>query len=251
MAEWLPKLIENAVPPLVERGPTRKILYCLFWTTTAVISWAFIVTNPVFGWFVALAPVVLVWRTSRVGLAGVNGLLLGAVLTLALVPAFFLGKAQADTGPMNGYILAALVIFLVWVAAFPKMLDLVDRRFRRTRLGEIGANPYADYRLLLVNLWMATMIMLVVDDVFVAMICGVALIHRRKWTAALAGVACLIFPLLSFEYGGLVWDADGFDVVAALMGGYQWLGAVRNPAWGGGLAWRAVKGRRGSWSQTW
>ena len=244
MAEWLRKLIENVLPFLVEEGATRKVLYWLFWTTTAFMSWPFIVTNPVFGWFVALAPVVLVWRTSRRGLARVNGLLLGAVLTLALVPAFFLGMAQASTSEMNGYMVFGLVVFLVWVAAFPTMLAHVDRRYRTARSGAAEPDPFVEYRLLLIRLWMATVIMLVVDEALVAVICGAALLYRRKWTAVLAGVACLVFPLLSFEYGELVWDADGFDVAAALMAGYQWVSALRNPTWGGGLVWRLVRAVR-------
>lgn len=244
MADWLRKLIENLLPFLVEEGTTRRVLYWLFWTTTVLMSLAFIVTNPVFGWFVALAPVVLVWRTSRRGLARVNGLLLGAVLTLALVPAFFLGMAQATTSEMNGYMVFGLVVFLVWVAAFPTMLDHVDRYFRAARFGAMGPDPFVEYRLLLIRLWTAAVIMLVVDEALVAVICGAALAYRRNWTAAVAGVACLLFPLLSFEYGRLVWDADGFDVVAALMAGYQWVSAIRNPEWGGGLVGRLVRAGR-------
>jgi hypothetical protein len=228
------KLIETFLPWLVEERTTRTIVYWLFWLTTACIAWLFIVSNPVFGWFVVLAPVLLVWLTSRLGLSRVNGVLLGVVLTLALFPAFFLGMAQASEEVPTGFVLAGLLIFLVWVAAFPTMLDHVDRHYRVKRDGP-DDDPFAEYRLMLVRLWMATMIMSVVGESLAALVCVAALLYRRKWTAALAGVACLVCPLLSITYGEIGWDADVIDVIAAGMSAYSWYGALRNPHWGGGM----------------
>jgi hypothetical protein len=215
-------------------------VYWLFWLTTACIGWLFIVSNPVFGWFVVLAPVLLVWLTSRYGLSRVNGTLLGVVLTLALFPAFFLGKAQASEETPTGYVLAGLLIFLVWVAAFPTMLGHVDRHHRAKRAVP-DSGPFAEYRVMLVRLWMAAMVMFVVEESLAAAVCVVALLYRRRWTAAVAGVACLVFPLLSVTYGELAWDADLVEVIAAGMSAYAWYGAMRNRHWGGGLFFRFAR----------
>jgi hypothetical protein len=194
----------------------------------------------VFGWFVVLAPVLLVWLTSRQGLSRVNGLLLGVVLALALFPAFFLGMAQASEETPTGFVLAGLLIFLVWVAAFPTMLAHVDRRYR-VRNAAPADDPFAKYRVMLVRLWMATMVMAVVGEALAALVCLAALLYRRKWTAALAGVACLVFPLLSVSYGAIVWDAEVVDVLAAGVSAYSWFGALRNPHWGGGMFFRITR----------
>ena len=234
MNETIRKLIENFIGPLVEEGAGRKIVYWLFWVTTACLAWLFIVSNPVFGWFVVLAPVLLVWLTSRQGLSRVNGVLLVAVLVLALVPAFFLGKAQAVEDTPAGFVLAGLLIFLVWVAAFPTMLVHVDRFYRERQRGP-AEDPFAEYRVTIIRLWLSTMVMFVVDEGFAALICVVVLWYRRTWTAALAGLACLVFPLLSVSYGAIVWDADVIDVIAAGMSAYAWYGALRNQHWGAAL----------------
>lgn len=239
MNELVRKLIDNFLGAWVEKSG-RKVLYWLFWLSTACIAWLLIVSNPVFGWFVVLAPVLLVWLTSRRGLSRVNGVLLGLVLTLALFPTFFLGMAQATEQTPTGFVLAGLLIFLVWVAAFPTMLDHVDRQYRK-RSGGPEEDPFAEYRVMLVRLWMATMVMAVVGEALAAAVCVAALLYRRKWTAALAGVACLVLPLLSLGYGGIEWTADPIDMIAAGMSAYSWYGALRNPHWGGGLFFRVAR----------
>ena len=73
----------------------------------------------------AVAPVVLVWRTSRRGLSGVSWLPLGTALAMTLVfPSSQLGKAQEQ--PVG----VMLVVLVVWCAAFPAMLRHLDRHYR-------------------------------------------------------------------------------------------------------------------------
>lgn len=253
MIDWR-KLVDTFLPFLVEEGTTRKVVYVLYWGTTAFLAWGFIVTNPVFGWFVTLAPVLLVWLTSRLGLSRVNGLLLGVVLVFALVPAFFLGKFQPpedaqeyglEEGPV-GMALVALLVFMVWVAAFPTMVDHVDRRYRKNR-GLPDPDTFAEYRVMFIRLWMATIVMALVGANFAALLCAVALLYRRRWTAVVAGVACLVFPLVSVSYRGIAWEANVIDVIAAGISAYSWYGAIRNPHWSGGVFFgilRSVLARR-------
>jgi hypothetical protein len=229
--DFFRKVIENVLPILVEEAVTRRVVYWLYWLTTACTAWLFIATNPVFGWVVVLPPVLLVGLTSRVGLSRVPGPLLTVVLALALIPAFFLGQAQASEDTPTGFVLAGLLIFLVWVAAFPTMVKHVDRH-RREKRAEPRDDPFVDYRVTLVRLWMAAVIMAVVGESFAALVCVAALLYRRKWTAVAAGLACLVFPLLTNSGATILWDAEPIDVVAAVISAYSWYGAMRNPHWG-------------------
>jgi len=116
----------------------------------------------------------------------------------------------------------------------------LDKRFRRGRLGlgpkdALPQAPPVEVRLLLFRLWMAVAVMLVVDETLAAVICVAALTYRNRVTAVLAGLACLVLPLLSVEFGAVGWDADVFDVAGAILAALQWRDAWRNPCWGGGL----------------
>jgi hypothetical protein len=229
--DFFRKVLENALPFLVEEKATRKVVYWLYWLTTACTAWLFTASNPVFGWFVVLGPVLLVGLTSRIGLDRVPGALLAVVLALALFPAFFLGQAQASEDTPTGFVLAGLLIFLVWVAAFPTMVKHVDRH-RREKRHEPRDDPFVEFRVTLVRLWMAAVVMAVVGEGFAALVCVAALLYRRKWTAAAAGLACLVFPLLTNYGATIVWDAEPVEVVAAVISAYSWYGAMRNPYWG-------------------
>ncbi|MGH3624401.1 MAG: hypothetical protein ACRDQ5_21890 [Sciscionella sp.] len=91
---------------------------------------------------------------------------------------------------------------------------------------------------------MATVVMLVVDEAFAAVICGIALLYRARSTAAIAGLASLVLPLLSIKYGEIVWDATALDIIAAIFVAYQWVTAAKNPLWTGGLPRLAAHARR-------
>lgn len=42
--DGLRKLTENLLPPLIEESMPRRVLYWLFWLTTAFVAWLFIVS---------------------------------------------------------------------------------------------------------------------------------------------------------------------------------------------------------------
>lgn len=235
----LRKWIETLLPEWIGKTRARRVLYVLFWVTTAFLGWAFIMQNPVFGWFVAIPPVLLVWRTAARGLARVSSLLFGTCILLALVPAFFLGMAQRGEDRAGGMIFVGLLIFVVWVAAFPTMVGAVDKQFRRRQFGlgpddEVPPEPFVEFRLLLFRLWMAAVVMLVVGESLAALICAAALVYRGRATAVVAGLACLVLPLTSYQRG-VVWEFGLVGIAGAALSALQWLDAVRNPFWGGGL----------------
>ncbi|MGH3879374.1 MAG: hypothetical protein ACRDSK_20290 [Actinophytocola sp.] len=232
MGPLLRKLVELVLPWLVEERVSRWVVYSLYVTTTAVISYAFVLQNPGIGWFVVVPPVVLALWTRIRGLARVGTVLFVLALATTLVPAYFLGQFQSEAHIPVGPRLFAYLLFLLWVAAYPPVLDHLDRDKRRIGSEPAGPDPEAAVRVLGAKLWLATIVMLVVDETLAAVICLAALAVKAKWTAVLAGLACLVFPLLSFEAGSLGWDADVLDIAAALLAADQWRAAVQNPRWG-------------------
>jgi hypothetical protein len=210
------------------------VVYALYLATTAVISFALVFQNPVIGWFVVVPPVLLAAWTRIRGLAKVNLVVFAVALGTTLVPAYFLGDYQSETHIPVGPRLFAYLLFLVWVAAYPAVLDHLDRDKRRQGTERAGPDEAAGARVLAAKLWLATVVMLVVGESLAAAICLAALALRGKATAVLAGIACLVFPLLSFQDGGIGWDADLLDVAAALLAADQWRAAVMNPHWGSG-----------------
>jgi len=232
MGPLLRKLVELVLPWLVEERVSRWVVYALYVATTAVIWYAFVVQNPVAGWFVVIPPVLLAAWTRVRGLAKVNLVLFVMALATTLVPAYFLGEFQSAAHIPVGPRLFAYLLFLLWVAAYPSLLDHLDRDKRRQGAGPAGPDEVAAARVLAAKLWLATVVMLVVGETFAATICLGALAIRGRATAVLAGLACLVFPLLPFSDGGLRWDADVLDVAAALLAADQWRAAVMNPRWG-------------------
>jgi hypothetical protein len=241
MGPLLRKLIELVLPWLVEERVSRWVVYALYAVTTLVISYALVLQNPGIGWFVVLPPVLLALWTRVRGLAKVGIVPFTVALATTLVPAYFLGDMQTEEHIPVGPRLFAYLLFMVWVAAYPPVLDHLDRDKRRVGSEPAGPDPMAAVRVLVAKLWLATIVMLVVGESLAAVICLAALALRGRATAVLAGVACLVFPLLSFENGGLGWDADLLDVAAALLAADQWRSAVLNPRWERGSETMALR----------
>jgi hypothetical protein len=230
MGPLLRKLVELVLPWLVEERVSRWVVYALYVLTTAAISYALVVQNPVIGWFVVVPPVLLALWTRVRGLARVNIVVFVVALATTLVPAYFLGELQSAEYIPVGPRLFGYLLFLLWVACYPPLLDHLDRD--RRRRGRVEAEPKTAARVLVTKLWLATIVMLVVDETLAATVCMFALLVRGRATAVVAGLACLVFPLFSFEFGSFGWDADVLDVVAALLAADQWRAAVMNPRWG-------------------
>lgn len=232
MTPLLRKLVELVLPWLVEERVSRWVVYALYGATTAVIGYALVVQNPVVGWFVVVPPVLLALWTRAVGLARVHAVAFKVALGTTLVPAYFLGQYQSAADLPAGPRLFAYLLFLSWVAVYPPVLDHLDRDRRRRGRGPAEPDEDAAARVLVAKLWLATIVMLVVGERLAAVVCLAALAVRGRPTAVLAGLACLAFPLFSFESGTLGWDADVLDVAAALLAADQWRAAFVHPRWG-------------------
>jgi hypothetical protein len=186
------------------------------------------------------APLLLLVATRYRGLGTVHPWLLGFAAVMSLVPTFFLGRYQASEESPSGLILIGFLVFLVWVAAFPTVLDKLDERFhislfppqaRVRSLSPEQRDMDARYRVLLVRLWMATLVMLVVGGSLAAVLCLLALLVRRRWTAAIAGVVCLLETVVSVHGISISLTFDPLDILAGLLAAAQWLDAVKNPLW--------------------
>ena len=143
MGPLLRKLVELVLPWLVEERVSRWVVYALYAATTAVIWYAFVLQNPVAGWFVVIPPVLLAAWTRVRGLAKVNMVLFVVALATTLVPAYFLGEFQSAAHIPVGPRLFAYLLFLLWVAAYPPVLDHLDRDKRRQGAGPAGPDEAA------------------------------------------------------------------------------------------------------------
>jgi hypothetical protein len=236
----LRKVIENVVPELISRIVHRKVLYWAYGLITAYVAIGFFGIGDVFGLIIISAPVLLLFATRFWGLANVPALLLGICAAGALFPAFMVGMYQQNDEMPAGLILVGYLMFLVWMAAFPVLLDKLDEQYHLSLYPDSGAtsvpkedrNELSQYRVLLVNLWAATMVMLVVGASLAALLCLFALLRQRRWTAAVAAVACLLDPVVAYEYGsGLVVSFDPIEIVAGLLAAKQWYEAYKSLLW--------------------
>jgi hypothetical protein len=240
MAEWLDKAIEEGVPEVVENRLGRRLLYAVFWLTTAILAFWFLSTGVVYGAFVIGAPLALLLTTRLCGLGTVPRTMLVFAGLAALVPTFFLGKYKAAEDGHTGLILVGFLVFLIWGAAYPAMLDKFDERFhlsqypkesRPRKLQKEDRHELAMLRVLLVRLAMATLAMLVADATIVAVLCLIALLLRNHWSAAIAGLACLLEAIVEIDGFGLVFKFDLVEIAAGLLAASLWWDAVRNPLW--------------------
>ncbi|OXM45042.1 hypothetical protein [Amycolatopsis alba] len=238
MAAWLYKLIDTGVPEVIDRIG-RWFLYPVFWLTTAILALWFLQTGLVYGALVISLPLILLFRTRFHGLGRVSPALLLIAGLAAMVPNFFLGKyKEAEDGP-TGLILVGFLVFLAWAAAYPAMLDKFDERFQlsrhpsdpRRKLPDDERNELALLRVLLVKIVMGTVAMLVVDATVVVILSLLALLLRSRWSAAVAGVACLIESVTVINGLDLVFKFEPLDILAGLFAASTWWDAVRNPLW--------------------
>jgi hypothetical protein len=240
VSDSLRKIIENTLPSVIEKKFPRLVLYVTFWLVTAVLSLWFLMTGLVYGALVMGAPLLLLAATRYRGLGTVPSVLLGFAAVMSLVPTFFLGMYQASDETPGGLVLVGFLVFLIWVSAFPTMLDKLDERFHislyqpnagiRSLPTEVRDHR-ALYRVLLVRLWMASLAMMVAENSIVAVLCLIALVVKRRWLAAVAGIACLLATVVSIDASGVSLTFDLIEVVAGLLAAAQWLEAVRTPLW--------------------
>ncbi|MFC3452529.1 hypothetical protein [Amycolatopsis speibonae] len=238
MADWLHKLIDEGVPEVIDRFG-RWLLYPVFWLTTAILAFWFLSTGLVYGALVIAPPLILLLRARFHGLGRVSSALLVIAGLAALVPTFFLGKYKAAETGHTGLVLVGFLVFLAWGAAYPAMLDKFDERFQLTRppgdsrrkLPDEERNQLAMLRVLLVKIVMATLAMLVVDATIVVIIGLLALLLRSHWSAAIAGVACLVESVAEIDGVNLVFKFEPLEIAAGLLAASMWWDAVKNPLW--------------------
>ncbi len=234
------KMIEESVPEVVENVLGRRLLYAVFWLTTAILAFWFLSTGLVYGAFVIGAPLVLLLTTRFFGLGKVSTTLMVVAGLAALVPAFFLGKYKAVEDGHTGLVLVGFLVFLVWGAAYPAVLDKFDERFhlslypaefRPRKLRGEDRDGFAMLRVLLVKATIATLTMLVADASIVAGVCVLALLLRTRWSAAVAGLACLLETFVEIEGLHVLVKFEPLTIPAGVLGAALWWDAVRNPLW--------------------
>lgn len=231
--------IENLVPELIAKIP-RKVLAWAYGVITAYVAIAFFGVGDIFGLIIISAPVLLLFATRYWGLANVPALLLGICAAGALFPAFMVGMYQKSDEMPTGLILVGYLMFLVWMSAFPVLLDKLDEQYQLTHyyqdtgiksVPKEERNELSLYRVLLVSLWAATMVMFVVGASLAALLCLFALLRQRRWTALVAAVACLLDPVFAYEYGGVVMSFDPIEIIAGLLAASQWYAAYKALLW--------------------
>lgn len=231
-------VVENVVPELIGKVP-RKVLAWAYGVITAYVAIAFFGVGDVFGLVIVSAPVLLLVAARYWGLANVPVLLLGICAAGGLFPAFMVGMYQKSDEMPTGLILVGYLVFLVWMSTFPVLLDKFDEQYQLTHYYPPGTksvpkeerNELSQYRVLLVSLWAATMVMFVVGASLAALLCLFALLRQRRWTALVAAVACLLDPVIAYEYGDFVVSFDPIEIIAGLIAASQWYTAYKALLW--------------------
>ncbi|MDQ3761833.1 MAG: hypothetical protein M3460_09065 [Actinomycetota bacterium] len=60
-------------------------------------------------------------------------------------------------------------------------------------------------------------------------LCLLALLRRRRWTAVAAGMACAAAALLSFSFGRLEFNWLALPI--GLLAAWEWIKAANSPHW--------------------
>ncbi|MFD8497020.1 hypothetical protein [Amycolatopsis sp. NPDC059657] len=234
MSEGLRTLIEDRLPWLIEDHTSYRVLQWVFWPVTALLTLAFAATDPASGSVLMGAPLLLIALTRWRGLGAVPTVLLVLTAALSLAPATFLGRYEASEDMPTGLIFFGFVVFLVWVAAFPTLLDKLDDRHHSVWVPEADGwyrDDRAVYRVLLIRLWMATIVMIIVGGFVAPGLCFAALVFRRRWTAAVAGIACVAEVVVSYQHGAFEFAFEPIEIIAGLLSAQQWKQAFSHPLW--------------------
>jgi hypothetical protein len=242
MPEWLPgKVADTLIPESIDRLRSRWVLHAVFWPSLVLVATPITVQNGPAAAFFVLAAALIVWRTSRVGLAGVHLVVWLPGAAFMLFVALILGHFQArlDKGVnLTGWVLVAFIIFVVCVASFSALLAAIDRDRRRRLLSQdapeteaVPEDPKAALRLAVIKLWVATMAMVAVQAYAAVTVCVIALFWRRRYTAVAAGISSMLLVLVTFQGGHVIVETDPLETAVGLLAGYQWFRAGFRPWW--------------------
>jgi len=221
---------EIAISPVLERIP-RWLFPFLYWPAFGFVGLLFAWTNGLLMLPGIAAPVVLVLCVRRRGLARVPNLFYVAALLSVSFAAFFMnmfynsftaGDADVEIGPIIG-----ISVFILAVAGFIHILKRAEEHYRTTKNGA-GDPVRAEHRLRLIKLVLATTAMFVLQNLALVL-CLLALLRRRRWTAVAAGIACAAAVLLSFSFGDLEFDWLALPI--GLLAAREWFKAANSPYW--------------------
>lgn len=212
-------------------GIPRWLFPFLYWPAFGFVGLLFALTNGLLMLPGIAAPVILVLCVRRWGLARVPNLVYVTALLSVSFVAFFMnmfynsftaGDADIEIRPIIG--ISALIIA---VAGFIHILKSAEQHYRATKNGA-GDPVRAAHRLHLVKLVLATVAMFVLQNLALVL-CLLALLRRRRWTAIAAGMACAAAVLLSFSFGRL--EVDWLALPIGLIAAREWIKAANSPYW--------------------
>lgn len=206
----------------------------LAWVSTVLLAAGVATVDPLAGLLFVAVPMVLVTLVRHWGLGGIPTVVFVAAIIASMAPAALL---LGDYGTGAGPLAAGLVIILVWVLAYPSMVRHCDRQYLREHFsfpdGSVPREPLAEFRVQVIALWLTVTTMLLVGEVLVAVFVAVALLYRRRWTALAAAAACLVLPLVTVGFDGIVLEPRPLVLLAGLVAAHQWATAIGNPRWAG------------------
>lgn len=219
--------VQAVLDPLLARIP-QWIWSFLYWPAFGFVALLFVMSTGLFAIPGIVAPVALVLCARWWGLAGVPKLIYVAALLPMIYVAFFMNLYYGNVAEIStaGPLIGAIV-FVVTAGGFADILRRADAHYRGTR--HDTADPaLAEHRLHLVRLTFATMAMFVLQNLAL-LLCLLALIRRRQWTATAAGIGCAGAALLSYSSGGP--QVDWIALPIGLWAAREWIMAPLNPYW--------------------
>lgn len=222
--------IETTIEEIVERIP-EWLFPALYWPAFGFVGLLFAVSNGLLMLPGIAAPVALVLCVRRWGLARVPNLVYVAALLSVSFAAFFMNMFYDSLAAENDIAIGPIIgvtAFIVAVAGFFRILKRADDHYRIITNGGRDPHPRAKHRLHMVKLVLATMVMFVLQNMALVL-CLLALLRRRRWTAIAAGMACAAAVLLSFSFGGL--EFDWLALPLGLHAAWQWIKASNSPYW--------------------
>jgi hypothetical protein len=77
------------------------------------------------------------------------------------------------------------------------------------------------------RLWASGAVMLAAGVPEALLFIVLAVVRRRSWTLALAGIACLVMPFLNIKDGAVAWDPTYVGIIAAIVGSFRCFAATR------------------------
>lgn len=226
--------IRDQAKQLADAG--RRALPWIYWPAAVFSGLLLIRAIPPVGVLALSTPVLLYWRTRKVGLDQVGPLIYYAPFLPLTVITFFAGLYYLGSPQrVTPLLVIGAVAFIVSTYGFATMLSHADTSVARYRTEDDEA--FAAYRLLWVRVVVATCVLFATQSP-ILLVCLVALVKRTRLTAILAGLAAgaaVVLPLVAALQSGqppnTTWLAAVLLVLAAVKAAQLWFKAAFNPYW--------------------